>query len=171
MNVIEAIYARRSVRKFEDKPVETEKLLELTRLGAAAPSAHNRRPWVFVLADDPDTMERVRKATLFGRFGAPAAIVVCADGRRMLPLVAKDFWVQDCAAAAENILLGALELGLSGVWLGAAPLKQGIERLKKQLNLPEHLEPLGTLYLGYPAESQEPRTQLEDGMVLWAKDL
>ena len=171
MNITEAIYARRSVRKFENRPVEDEKLLELARLGAAGPTAHNRKPWVFLLANDPKTMEKVRTATLFGRFGAPAAIVVCGDSRRMLPLAARDFWVQDCAAAAENILLGALELGLAGVWLGAAPLKQGIERLKEHLNLPEHLEPLGTIYLGYPAESHEPRTQFEDGMALWVRDL
>ncbi len=171
MNVKEAIYARRSVRKYQDRPVEAEKLEELTRLGAAAPSAHNRKPWVFLLANDPDTMERVRTATLFGRFGAPAAIVVCGDKRRMMPLVARDFWVQDCSAAIQNMLLAAVEMGLGAVWLGCWPLKQGSDRLRAHLHLPDHLEPLGTVYLGYPAEEHEPRTQWEDGMTLWLKDL
>ena len=166
MTVLEAIYARRSIRKYEDRPVEKEKLIELCRLGAAAPSATNKRPWAFVVVDEPAQLKKVAAATMFGKFGAPAAIVVCGDLRRAVPL-GKDFWIQDCAAAMENILLGATELGLGSVWIGITPIKPAMWAMRQALKLPRHMEPLGVAYLGYPAETREPRTQLEDGMILW----
>lgn len=168
MTVTEAIYARRSIRKYEDRPVEKEKLLELCRLGAAAPSATNKRPWVFVAVNEPEAMQRVTQSTMFGKFGAPAAIIVCGDMRRTLP-VGRTFWVQDCSAAMENILLGAVELGLGAVWLGVTPIGPAVWAMRRALNLPKHIVPLGVAYLGYPAEAKEPRTQLEEGMVHWQK--
>jgi nitroreductase len=166
LNVIEAIYARRSIRKFEGRPVEREKLTKLCRLGAAAPSAMNFRPWVFVIVDEEKQLARVRAATMFGRFPAPAAIVVCGNTAKELP-GAKDFWVQDCAAAMENILLGAVELGLGAVWIGVAPVKPAMWALARVLKLPRRVRPLGIAYIGYPAEEREPRTQFEEGMVKW----
>jgi nitroreductase len=169
MNAIEAIYARRSIRKYEDRPVEKEKLMELCRLGAAGPTATNRRPWAFVIVDEPEGMERLKAVTMFGKFGAPAAIVICGDMKRTLPLYAKDFWIQDCSAGMENILLGAVEMGLGAVWLGVSPIKQAIRNLSQALSLPAHIVPLGVAYIGYPAEEKEPRTQFEDGMARWQK--
>jgi nitroreductase len=169
MNVIEAIYARRSVRKYQDKPVEKEKLLELCRLGAAGPTASNRQPWAFVIVDEPQGMESLKSATMFGKFGAPAAIVVCGNMKRTLPLFAKDYWIQDCSAGMENILLGAVEMGLGAVWLGVTPIKQAVRKMSQALNLPGHIVPLGVAYLGYPAEEKEARTLLDDEMVKWQK--
>lgn len=166
MNVIEAIYARRSVRKYEDRPVEKEKLLELCRLGAAGPSATNRRPWSFVVVDGKEAMSKVRTATMFGKFGAPAAIVMCGDMKRTLP-VGRSFWIQDCSAGMENMLLGALELGLGAVWLGVTPIRPAVWAMRRALKLPRHIVPLGVAYIGYPAESHEARTQLEEQMVHW----
>lgn len=168
MNVLEAIYARRSIRKYEDRPVEKEKLLELCRLAAAGPSATNKRPWAFVIVDEKATLARVRTATMFGKFGAPAAIVMCGDMRRTL-LAGKSYWVQDCSAGMENILLGAVELGLGAVWLGVAPIKPAMWAMARALKLPRHIVPLGVAYIGYPAEDKEPRTQFEDGMVRWQR--
>jgi nitroreductase len=76
LNVIEAIYARRSIREYEDRPVEREMLMELCRLGAAGPSANNRRPWAFVVIDEKEVLDKLKSHTMFGRFGAPAAIVM-----------------------------------------------------------------------------------------------
>lgn len=166
MNVSEAIYARRSVRKYQDRPVEKEKLLELCRLGAAGPSATNRRPWAFVVVDEKEAMEKLRRATMFGKYGAPAAIVVCGDMGRTLP-VGRSFWIQDCSAGMENILLGAVEMGLGAVWIGVMPIKPDAWAVRRALGLPRRIVPLGVAYIGYPAEEHEPRTQFEDGMVRW----
>ena len=168
MNTIEAIYARRSIRKYEDRPVEKEKLLELCRLGAAGPSATNRRPWAFVAIDEKAVMDKVRGATMFGKFGAPAAIVMCGDMRRA-SLVGRGFWIQDCSAGMENILLGSVEMGLGAVWIGVWPIKPAVWFLSRALGLPRHIVPLGIAYIGYPAEEKEPRTQFEEGMVRWQK--
>jgi nitroreductase len=167
MTVREAIYARRSIRKFQDKPVEKETLLELARLGAAGPTATNRCPWVFVIVDEAEGMEKLRHATMFGKFNAPASIIVCGNMKKTLPLYAKDYWIQDCSAAMENILLGAVDIGLGAVWLGVTPIKQAVGKMSKALNLPDHIVPLGVAYIGYPDEEKEPRTQFTDDMVIW----
>jgi nitroreductase len=168
LNAIEAIYARRSIRKFEDRPVEREKLAELCRLGAAGPSATNRRPWAFVAIDGKEALEKLRSSTMFGHFAAPAAIVVCGDMRRTLP-VGRSFWIQDCAAGMENILLGCVEMGLGAVWIGVTPIRPAVWFLRRALGLPKHIVPLGIAYIGYPAETKEPRTQFEDSMLRWQK--
>ena len=167
MTAIEAIYARRSIRKYLEKPVEKEKLTELARLGAAGPSATNRCPWVFIIVDETEGMEKLRHTTMFGKFIAPAAMVVCGNMKKTLPLYAKDFWIQDCSAAMENILLGAVEMGLGAVWLGIMPIKQAVRKMSKTLNLPDHIVPLGVAYIGYPDEEKEPRTQFTEDMVVW----
>lgn len=166
MNVIEAIYARRSIRKFEDRPVEKEKLLKLCRLGAAGPSADNRRPWAFIIADEKTVLDKIKNASMFGKFGAPAAIVVCGNMRKERP-VEKGFWVQDCSAGMENILLGAIEMGLGAVWIGVWPIRPAAWALAGVLKLPRHIKPLGIAYIGYPAEAREARTQFEDDMLKW----
>lgn len=168
MNVIEAIYARRSVRKFTPAPVEREKLEELARLGAAAPSATNRKPWVFIAVDEPEQLKRLKNRLPFGRYNAPAALLVCADIKRTHP-TAREFWIQDCAAAMENILLGAVEMGLGGVWIGVHPVNLLVRGVKKAFGLPEHIEPLGVALLGYPVEVPPPRTQMEPHMLVWQR--
>jgi nitroreductase len=168
LNVSEAIYARRSIRKYQDKPVEKEKLAELCRLGAAGPSATNRRPWAFVVVDGKEQLEKLKASTMFGHFDAPVAIVVCGDMTRTLP-VGRGFWIQDCSAGMENILLGAVEMGLGAVWIGVHPIRPAAWFLSRALKLPGHIRPLGIAYIGYPAEEKEARTQFEDDMVKWQR--
>lgn len=169
MDAIQTIYARRSIRKFTEQPVNREQLLELCRLGAAAPSAVNRCPWEFVIIDDPEQMSRIREAHPYGKYNAPAAIVVCGNEEKFLPDSAREYWVQDTAAAMENILLGCTALGLGAVWLGVYPRKQVVEKVSACLCLPAHILPMGTALIGWPAETQEPRTQLKDTQIHWQR--
>ncbi len=161
MEVCEAIYARRSVRKFLDRPVERETLRELCRLAAAAPSAVNRCPWEFIAVTDGVVMDQLRACMNYGKYNAPAAIVVCGNMHRALEGTARMYWVQDASAAMENILLGAIGLGLGSVWLGCYPMEHQVQVVSDLLSLPEHIIPLGIAYIGYPAEQPAPRTQLE----------
>ena len=167
MNIRDAIYARRSIRKYEDRPVEREKLVELCRLAAAAPSAVNRCPWEFVVVDAPEGMAALRATMRFGKFHAPAAIVVCGNTERFLPGDARDYWLEDTAAAMENLLLGALDLELGACWLGCAPQPDNIRKVSALLRLPKHLVPMGVAYVGYPAETPEPRTQFLETTLHW----
>ncbi|SUY62556.1 nitroreductase [Clostridium sporogenes] len=84
---------------------------------------------------------------------ADVAIVVCGDKSKEL---VDDFWVQDCSAATENILIEAQDKGLGAVWLGVYPIKERVDGIKEILNLPEGITPLSVIPIGYPDEKKEP---------------
>ena len=98
---------------------------------------------------------------------APAAIVVCGNTSIFKKIKPAEFWVQDCSAATENILLAAVELGLGTVWLGVHPVYNFTKRISALLGLPDHITPLGVIYVGYPDEEKPPRTQYDPGKVHW----
>ncbi len=130
---LETIFARRSIRKYQDKPVEQEKLELLLQAAMAAPSADNTKPWEFIVVTDPEAMDKIRSVMLFGKYNAPAAIIVCGNTSVFKNPIGIRFWVQDCSAATENILLAAVELGLGTVWLGVHPIHNFEKRIAKRL--------------------------------------
>jgi nitroreductase len=162
--IIGAIYARRSVRRYEpERPVEREKIVELLKAAMAAPSACNIQPWEFVVATEAETLKRLRDAAgENGPYGAPAIIAVCGDDSR-IPW--KDHGAFDCAAAAQNMMLAAPSLGLGTVVVG------GFDKaaVKALLSIPEGVEPVCLLYLGYPAEHKPPRTRYAEQAVHWER--
>lgn len=169
MDILEAIYKRRSIRKYQDKKVGREILIELVKAGAAAPSAMNRQPWHFIIIDDDKDMEGLRKVMKLGRYNAPAAIIVCGNMKKTVPVVAKDFWIEDCSAAMQNILNAALHFGLGTVWLGAYPVGLIVKALSGYLGLPRHIVPLGVAYVGYPDQEHEPRTQFTQDILSFGR--
>lgn len=151
--MIDAIFNRRSIRKYTDEKIPYEKVEDILKAGMAAPSAGNEQPWHFVVIDDKDTMMAITKFHPYSSMlkSAKYAIVVCGD----LNLQRfEGYWVQDCSAAAENMLLAANDAGLGSVWLGVYPMEDRINGLKELLNLPESVIPLCILPLGYPAENR-----------------
>jgi len=167
MTVLKTIYARRSIRKYTEKPVEKEKLETLLKAAMSAPSAMNIKPWEFVVVTNPDTMNDIRSSLMFGKHNAPAAVVVCGNISFFKHPKASKFWVQDCSAATENILIAAVELGLGTVWLGVHPIHNYKKRISNLLSLPENVVPLNVIYVGYPAEEKPARTQYDPGRVHW----
>jgi len=167
MTIQEVIYARRSIRQYEDKPVEKDKIELLLRAAMAAPSAMNSTPWEFVVVTQQETMDKIRSALMFGKFNAPAAIVVCSDTSLLKRPMASKFWVQDCSAATQNILLSAVGLGLGTVWLGVHPIHVYKKRISEILGLPKYVEPLNVIYVGYPADQKTARTQYDESRVHW----
>lgn len=167
MNIQDAIYARRSIRKFEQKPVEKEKLELLLKAAMAAPSGMNIQPWEFVVITNPETLKEIRSSLMFAKFDAPAAIAVCGNLSLFKKPMASTFWVQDCSAATENILLSAVGLGLGTVWLGVHPVHVFTKRISALLKLPNHVIPLNVIYVGYPSEDKPPRTQYDGSKVHW----
>jgi nitroreductase len=163
----DAMLRRRSIRKYTDQPVEPEKLDLLLQAAMAAPSAMNCRPWEFVVVTEPDTLAQFRKRLLFGNRNAPAAILVCGNPSLSTNPAARLFWVQDCSAAAENILVAAVGLGLGTVWVGVHPVAGFVRTVRQIASLPKHVTPLGLIYVGYPAEKKSPRTQYDADRVHW----
>lgn len=166
-DLMDLIYQRRSIRKFTDEAVSREDLVTLLKAGMAGPSAMNAQPWQFVVITEPEILDKFRSSLMFAKMMAPAAI--CVLGRTRLPgrKTAEDFWVQDCSAASENILLAAVALGLGAVWIGVHPVFLFKKQVSSILNLPAGLTPLNLIYVGHPAEEKEPRTQYDETRVQW----
>jgi nitroreductase len=159
---IEVIFKRRSIRKYTERAVDPEDLKKILEAGMAAPSAKNRQPWHFVLIQDKETLKRLADAHPYGKMltEAAAAIAVCGDMN-----AAPDYWIQDCSAATENILIAVAALGLGAVWLGCHPRPERVSAIKKILRIPDHIGVLSLISIGHPAEDKEPRTQYEDSRV------
>jgi len=162
MEVKEALLKRRSVRKYTDEKVSASDTDILLHAAMSGPSACNKRPWEFFVVIDEAVLEKLRSATKFSGITAPMAIIVCGNLSRALPLEMKDYWIQDCSAATENILLAAVDLGLGTVWCGVYPQKRGSERVSEILGLNEEQIPLNIIYVGHPAEEPEPRDWYTD---------
>jgi nitroreductase len=167
METMDAIFARRSLRKFQDRPVEPEKIELLLKAAMAAPSARNSKPWEFVVVTEPSMLEKVRSAMTFGKFNAPVAIIVCGNLSIVRRPLSGQFWVQDCSAATQNILVAAVSLGLGTVWCGVHSIHVFTKRISKVLGLPEHVKPLNVIYVGYPDQDKPARTQYNAGRVHW----
>ena len=151
MNTLEAISTRRSVRSFTSKPIAKEIVEELLRAAMSAPSAGNEQPWQFVVMDDRRILDRIIDVNPNAKMckEAQAAILVCGDtSKEKYP----GFWVQDCSAAAQNILLAAHDKGIGSVWTGIYPIKERVEGFRKLLGLPENVVPFCLVPLGYPAK-------------------
>ncbi len=159
--VFDAILARRSIRSFQDKPVERNKIELLLKAAMAAPSACNLQPWAFIVVDEPDTLALLKEATEQGKYNAPLAIVVCGINKH-IPWEGNG-WMQDCGAAAQNMLLAAQEQGLASVWIGGfdAPA------LAAALSIPDGVSPMCVIELGYPAYAREPLTWYTEEAVHW----
>ena len=161
MELKDILLKRRSVRKFTDQAIAQETIDELLHAAMSGPSACNKRPWAFYVVTQEAALEQLRRATHFSNFQAKLAMVVCGDLKRALPQQLAAYWVQDCSAATENILLRATDLGLGAVWCGVHPQPRAEKLVGEALGLAENLVPLNIIYLGYPAEEPEARDQYE----------
>ena len=162
---LDFIFKRRSIRKFTSEPVSDEQIRDLLEAAMAAPSAINMQPWHFIVVREPAVLEGLRKVLPFGKMAAPLAIVVCGDFGNAKRLVAENFWVQDCSAATENLLLAVPALGLGAVWCGVSPIKTMVKLVSEVLDLPSTLIPLNVIFVGHPAEVKASRTKFNEKKV------
>jgi nitroreductase len=168
-DILDSIFKRRSVRVYERKPVEKEKLVDLLKAAMAAPSASNSRPWEFVVITDEEVLKKMRSGLKYGNYNAPAAVVVLGNTSIAYNESAFRFWVQDCSAAIENLLIAAANMGLGTCWIASYPKEDVINFHRKTLGIPEEAVPLALIYVGYPAEEKKPRTQYDESRVHWEK--
>jgi len=160
--LIKTIFARRSIRAYAPIPVDDQHIGTLLEAAMAAPSASNRKPWHFVVVTNRQTLDRLAEAHPFGKmlFKAPLCVVVCGD-----PSISERYWVQDCSAATENLLLATVALGLGAVWIGVHPQDERETTVRGILGIPEGIIPLNLIAVGHPAEEKEPRTQYDEARV------
>ncbi len=166
-HILETIYKRRSIRIFDRREVNQEILIELLKAAMAAPSASNSRPWEFIVVTDAAKLSELQNKMKYGKYNAPAAVVVCANLAIAKNESALRFWVQDCSAATENLLIAATGLNLGSVWIGAYPKEDIMDALRETLGIPEEITPVNLVYIGYSAEDVKPRTQYDEERVHW----
>ena len=167
MELKETLLKRRSIRKFTDQPVSKEMIEELLHAAMSGPSACNKRPWKFYVIRNQEVCEQLKTASRFSKISANLAIVVCGDLTRRLPKAFASYWIQDCSAATENILLRVTDLGLGAVWCGLHPQKVAEAKVSEILNLTENEIPLSLIWIGYPDEEVEARDQYEEDRVYY----
>jgi len=146
---MEAIFNRRSIRKYQDKPVEKEKIEKLLKAIMQAPSAVNQQPWEVIVVENKETLKSLSEMSPYSKMVAdsPVAFVLVANSDNFKVPSA---WQQDMGAATENLLLEAVELGLGGVWLGTAVSEENMNFVRKIFDLPENILPFSVVPVGYP---------------------
>ena len=165
MELKEVLLKRRSVRKFTEEPVSKENIEALLHAAMSGPSACNKKPWEFYVITNEKKLEELKNASKFTKFSSKLAIVVCGNLSRALPMQMAEYWIQDCSAATENILLRATDLGLGAVWCGIHPQKRAVERVQQMLETGNKIVPLNIIFIGHPAEEPEARDQYEEKRV------
>lgn len=168
-DILETIYRRRSIRAYTDQPVPREMLVDLLKAGMAAPSAANHRPWEFIVMMEPQGIANLKEVLPYAKFNAPAIIVVCGRPEQGYSESGGNYWVQDCSAAIENILIAAVGLGLGTVWTGIYPIQSRVADVRRILGIPESSVPLAAVLVGYPAEEKPARTQYNEARVHWER--
>lgn len=160
------IFARRSIRAYEDRPLPDDLVRDLLEAAMAAPSAVAKDPWRFVVVRNRGTLRAIAAGLPNGKMLADAAvgIAVCGDlsaaHDRQL-----SYLLQDTSAAIGNLLLAASALGLGACWLGVHPREDRIALVRKSLGLPADVVPVSVVAVGWPAEKKEPRTRYDESKV------
>lgn len=169
MNIREAIFCRRSVRTFLEKEVDDNIITSLLEDAMAAPSACNKQPWEFYVIKNKEIQDKIKSRIMYSKYNSPIMIIVAGNNELSLTKDNNDFWIQDCSAAIENILLSAVSFGLGTCWCGLYPVEKRAQRIKDLLELPNNIIPLGIIHLGYPNKEVVGRTQYNEDKIHYIK--
>ncbi len=154
MEALEAIFTRRSIRKYSSKKIPPEIVEQLLSAAMHAPSARNCQPWHFIVIDKRDILDKIPTIHPYAEMMKEAnlGVLICGD---ITLEETPEYIALDCSAATENLLLAAHALGLGAVWLGVYPRKDRMKNLRKLFNLPDHIFPISLVSIGYPEEKIE----------------
>ena len=161
---IEWITTRRSIRRYKRERVSEEQVTEMLCAAMSAPSAGNQQPWHFVVVRDPETLKKIAHTHPFGQMTADASLAILICGDESVE-VHKGYWVQDCSAATENLLLAAHALGLGAVWVGIYPREERVKEFSEMFALPAGVYPLALVPVGYPAEEKPKQDRYQQARV------
>lgn len=156
-NALDVIMTRTSVRQYTDQPISGATIDTLLRAGMAAPTAGNKQPWKFVVINERAGLDSLASGNWRMAAEAQAAIIVCGDTENVFEGEGATYWVQDCSAATENILLAAHAVGLGAVWCGCYPISARVDKVRALFDIPAEIVPMSIVMLGYPAGEQHPK--------------
>ncbi len=164
MDIFTAIHSRRSVRAYTGEPVTTEETRAMLDAAMTAPSAGNARPWHFLVIDDPVSIAQIPSLNPYAGMAPAAAVCILVCGDLSLEKY-PGFWVQDCSAAIQNLLLAAVGLGLGAVWTGIHPLEDRVRAFASLFALPPNIVPLALIAVGRPKKEQQRLSRYEEEKV------
>lgn len=149
---LDFIYKRRSIRKFRHDNVPEELVTDLLKAAMAAPSGRNRQSWEFIIVRDKAKRIEITKHHTYAQMAKDSPVVIVVLGKK------DEKWhIHDCAAATENILIAAANIGLGAVWCGMDEARQlGIKGL---FGIPDDYWVFSLVPVGFPDEAPPPRTQ------------
>jgi nitroreductase len=153
MDTFDAIFTRRSIRKYETKSVEQEKIQKLLTAAMYAPSARNTQSWQYIVITDRSVLNSLMDVHPYAQMltEATLAVLVCGD-KTLEPN--EGYLNTNCSASTQNILLAAQALGLGSVWLGVYPRQERMKSIAGLFKLPEHVIPISLIAVGYAAETK-----------------
>lgn len=156
------IFARRSIRRYQNKDVPEKLITDLMEAAMAAPSAVQTDPWHFIIVREREMLNKIAEGLPHGKMllKAPVGILVCGDIDQANGQLVS-YMLQDCCAAIQNLLLAANTLRLGACWLGVHPREDRMDHLRAIFNLPRNITPISVISLGYPAEKAKPRTRYD----------
>lgn len=166
---IKTIMNRKSVRAYKDEPISKEKLELIVKAGMAAPTAVDKRPWEFIVITDKAMLKKLSDVLPYAKMTekAAAAIIVAGDLDRQNGGRESDYWVMDCSAATENILLAVESLGLGAVWTAVYPNKDRLDPVRKLLKIPSTIVPLNVIPIGVPTGAEKPKDKWNPKQLHW----
>jgi nitroreductase len=170
-DTLKTIFSRKSIRSYKDEPVSKEKLVMLIKAGMAAPTAVDKRPWEFIVITDRKVLNELADALPYAKMAssAAAAIIVGGDVRKQWGGMESDYWIMDCSAATENILLAAESMGLGAVWTAVYPEDSRIRAVRQILGIPPHIVPLNLVPVGVPAGREKAKDKYDPKQIHWNK--
>ena len=170
MNDLSWIMSRKSVRNYLDKPIAVEDMQKILRAGMAAPTAVNQQLWEFIVIDQPDVLKRLGEELPYAKMllRAHVAVIVCGNLAKTFDNNPQSlYWIMDCSAATENILLAVESLGLGAVWTAVYPEPSRVESVQRILNLPQTVMPLNVIPIGYPERDEQPKDKWNENAIHW----
>lgn len=158
-----SIFSRVSIRKYQNKPVEPEKIEALLRAAMQAPSAANQQPWEFYVVTDKEKLRALSEASRYATMTKDAPVAIVSVYRKDIPMPM--YAEIDLSIAMENLWLEADAQGLGGVWLGIAPLEKRMKAVEEVLDIPDHLRAFAIFPLGYPAEEKKQQDRFDESRI------
>ncbi len=168
---LETIFSRKSVRSYTNQPVTKEQLNTLVKAAMAAPTAVDKRPWEFIVITEKNILAQLALVLPYAQMAnnAAAGIIVLGNIEKQWGGKDSQFWIMDCSAATENILLAAESMGLGAVWTAIYPDRERIEAVRKIFGFPEILVPLNFIPIGIPTGEEKPKNKYNPEQIHWNK--
>ena len=168
MDILETIMTRRSIRKFSGIPITKEQEETILKAGFQSPTAHDRQAWEFIVIRDMEVLKSISSFHPYAKMleNAGFAILVCGNTEKQNSL---GFLVADCSASIQNMLLAAHGIGLGAVWCGVYGGENLVDEMKKLLNIPVYIIPIGLVVIGNKAAEKEPTDRFDKNKIHYDK--